>query len=133
MSQRASLHQVVKLCDKFSPEEWDKAAEYAVSDHTEAVCVAMARLRRHRIVEAVPARIPNPPIAGHELLNEGHTHIAHWSETRPESLWSPPKTIGGCACGAQPEDLATISINGMKRWHREHKAAIREGKIDGAS
>ena len=71
----------------------------------------------------------NPPIKGHELLHEGQ-------------LWSDGEggARGGCKCGAMPPGarsyrvafysshfLQTPSVAAIKRWHREHKEAVRRG------
>jgi hypothetical protein len=64
----------------------------------------------------VTERKMNPPIPGHELLFEGHTNY----------VWSSGTHLGGCRCGALPPEFPNLSVNAMKRWHREHKAALRE-------
>lgn len=66
---------------------------------------------------------PNPPIRGHHLLHEGATY-RRWDHTVPSptgEIW-----VGGCECGARPEGFPdNISVNAMKRWHRQHKAELR--------
>lgn len=57
---------------------------------------------------------PNPPIKGHELINEGvvrRNNLGH--------------LYGGCRCGARPETFEWISAGQMKVWHRYHKAELR--------
>lgn len=56
----------------------------------------------------------NPPIKGHELLHEGRTQ-----------LYGARGTSCGCRCGERPDGWETLSVNDMKRWHREHKAELR--------
>ena len=66
----------------------------------------------------------NLPIKGHTLIYEGHMH----GDT--QGPWDSPRVtaVGGCSCGYQPLDWQTMSVNKVKRWHREHKEAIRAGK-----
>lgn len=62
----------------------------------------------------------NPPIRGHKLLAEGRSfrEYDHFGELIDDYA-------GGCECGAIPLDWPNVSINETKRWHREHKAALR--------
>lgn len=62
---------------------------------------------------------PNPPIKGHKLLHEGHSVRLVDPVTDMYAGWS-----FGCECGAKPDP--TLSINERKRWHRRHKAELRE-------
>lgn len=75
---------------------------------------------------------PNPPIPGHGLLSEGHCHLAIDPETDdyfPEG--HPQRWTGGCVCGAKPDGWPHGSVGSVRRWHREHKAALR-GEAPGA-
>ena len=73
-------------------------------------------------ITARPPKRSNPPIAGHTLLHEGHTGFTY----RQDSVGMYAKVPwGGCSCGARPAGFPDISINGMKRWHRQHKAELR--------
>jgi hypothetical protein len=56
----------------------------------------------------------NPPIPGHELLQEGHNPTTHRYVVR-----------GGCRCGATPPGYPNVSASATKRWHRQHKAELR--------
>ena len=67
------------------------------------------------------SRKTNPPIRGHELIAEGHARRAYnAAEDYDLTRW-----VGGCRCGAQPEGFGEISVNAVKRWHRQHKAELR--------
>jgi hypothetical protein len=73
------------------------------------------------------SRNMNPPIPGHGLLHEGHAHRNINDETDDYfPAGHPDSHSGGCYCGAKPPDWPNTSINATKRWHREHKAALRE-------
>lgn len=63
---------------------------------------------------------PNPPIPGHELLYEGHSYRTYGSD----EMYNGDHD-GGCRCGAKPDGWPNLSIGAVKRWHREHKAALR--------
>lgn len=66
--------------------------------------------------------VPNPPISGHHLLYEGHTHPV-WSDS---GRWGAiDHHEGGCQCGAKPPDFPHLSVNQMKAWHRQHKDELR--------
>lgn len=63
----------------------------------------------------------------HTLRNEGAAHV--WWHGQPvRARYSRPGTGGGgmalCSCGATSPILP--SGNARKRWHREHKAQMRE-------
>jgi hypothetical protein len=58
-------------------------------------------------------RNANPPIKGHELISEGHIR------------GFDGRVIGGCRCGVYPGAWRGMSVNDVKRWHREHKAELR--------
>jgi hypothetical protein len=60
----------------------------------------------------------NPPIKGHRLLHEGHSVRLIDPVTDMYGEWEC-----GCECGAKPGP--DLSINGVKRWHRQHKANLR--------
>lgn len=68
-------------------------------------------------------RTMNLPIPGHELIAEGHTRT--WVGRDGATRYS-----GGCRCGEKPEGFPDASIYATKRWHRQHKAELRQ---DGAA
>lgn len=66
----------------------------------------------------------NPPIKGHKLLHEGHSVRLIDPYTDDYAGWSY-----GCECGARPplvDGRWDPGLNATKRWHREHKARIRD-------
>ena len=65
---------------------------------------------------------PNPPIKGHTLLAEGHSYQL----INPITDDYFDEVQGGCWCGAKPDGWPNVSINAVKRWHRQHKAALRD-------
>jgi hypothetical protein len=72
--------------------------------------------------------VPNPPIPGHHLVNEGHVFRLHHVDQFPStSLFAAeePQYSGGCQCGARPPDFPNVSTNAMKAWHRTHKEELR--------
>jgi hypothetical protein len=66
---------------------------------------------------------PNPPIKGHALLYEGHA-FRHFDPVTEDydGTWNE-----GCECGERPTPRLN-SIGAMKRWHRQHKAELREAQ-----
>ena len=67
---------------------------------------------------------PNPPIKGHELLQEGHVFPLHGNGTGLDG-WKIVGHSGGCRCGAKPPEFPNVSTVQMKKWHREHKEELR--------
>lgn len=64
-------------------------------------------------------------LAGHTLRYEGAAY-------RPDgylAIRNQRKGHGACSCGALSPELP--SNYARKRWHREHKDTIREGRADG--
>lgn len=59
-------------------------------------------------------------LAGHGLLREGK---AYEKKGRQTHFTGDVKGVGLCECGVTSDVLD--SDNARKRWHREHKAAIR--------
>lgn len=68
----------------------------------------------------------NPPIPGHELIDEGMIYPG-WDPQPPHGLLFHS---GGCRCGAKPPGFPNVSKNKMKAWHRLHKEAIRSADRD---
>lgn len=68
---------------------------------------------------------PNAPIPGHHLLHEGGVFKKHlpWNGSLYQD--NEPVLTGGCECGAKPPSFPDVSMNAMKRWHRQHKAELR--------
>ena len=66
--------------------------------------------------------VPNPPIPGHHLLNEGHS-FPIWGDGWEKATLKGHD--GGCECGEKPPDFPNLSANKMKVWHRQHKAELR--------
>lgn len=62
----------------------------------------------------------NPPIPGHALIGEGLTWPQYDHEGEVVGI------AGGCRCGEKPEGFPNLSIYAMKRWHRQHKAELRQ-------
>ena len=63
---------------------------------------------------------PNPPIPGHELLDEGQAYRTYG----PDENYNGWRV--GCRCGQRPPDWTPdMSLSAVKRWHREHKAQLR--------
>lgn len=60
----------------------------------------------------------NPPIEGHELINEGAVYYR-------ANRYGEFRYFGGCRCGEQPGGIGSMSKNAMKHWHRQHKADLR--------
>jgi hypothetical protein len=60
-------------------------------------------------------------LAGHELPNEGRIFPTG-------SFYSVPKGSTRCSCGEESPVLS--SVNARKRWHREHKDAVRAAAGD---
>jgi len=65
----------------------------------------------------------NPPIRGHELISEGKMQLKRVPGY-------PERPLGGCRCGAKPATYSNGRLPSqaeVKRWHRAHKEALREG------
>lgn len=58
-------------------------------------------------------------LKGHTLLFEGEAIGQSWHKNGPGS--------GKCSCGEMSPELPTRAAR--KRWHREHKEAIRKSQV----
>ncbi len=60
-------------------------------------------------------------LKGHALFGEGSR--AFTAEGRLVGSWSYNAERGGCQCGAVAP--AGLSVSATRKWHREHKDALR--------
>lgn len=66
----------------------------------------------------------NPPIKGHALRFDGKGQVEY--EHTAAGMAFTGNVVGGCECGAQPPGWPNVSARETQRWHREHKAHLRE-------